>query len=86
MTLIDLFKAYRCYNDLEIIVCDSDNNEAEIIAGDEVCQIVYGDNNAYLDKEVLGMRAVPYQSEENAYFMDSEMRIMVKAKVKVWVR
>lgn len=83
MTLYDLLCVYRNYNDLEVIVVDKDNNTIETINGDKV---LFSENRALLKIEVLGMRAYPIQSEENAYFMDNEMRMMVRAKVKVWVR
>ena len=83
MTLFDLYCVYKCYNDLEIIKVDKDNNTIETITGEKA---VLSQDKTLWGGEVLGMRAYPIQSEENAYFMDNEMRMMVKAKVKVWVR
>lgn len=84
MTLYDLICVYKQYNDLEILVCEKQGwGVIETIKGEN---LVYDKYAQLLDKEVLGMRAIPYQSEENAYFMDNEMRVMIRAKVKVWVR
>jgi translation elongation factor P/translation initiation factor 5A len=78
MKLIDLLCVYKTYNDIVVI----DTRTREEIACEK---IVSNEIKEYLQAKVIGMRAIPYQSEDNAYFMDNEMRIMVKAKVNVWV-
>ena len=80
MTLNELLGVYKCYNDIVLI----DVNTREEVLCDKV---IFGEQkDEYLNATIKGIRAIPSQNHENAYFqLENELRLMIGVKVNVLV-
>lgn len=87
MKLIDLLRVLFDMQNTEIVLCDKQNKEIERMSRmDFVYNREKQQDSDLSHFEVIGVKTQIIQTEEIAYFMDTEARIMLAVKTIIGVR